>query len=207
MKMPSSSSSSSSEYSVWIWMTVGIVGYKLCASAIEVYGFCDAWNRISRTHRADMKNIRLAKTRLFQRRIRIDEAVTTQPFRSNMKKAQQQLSHERTRAVSSTCGSSDVETCCPICLSDFQDGEMVSVSSSSQPLACRHLFHKDCLGAWLSKHNSCPVCRFEMLSAVEPVPSSTLSSSSAESSHGQLASQILFPESTAGFYSAVLVNR
>lgn len=46
---------------------------------------------------------------------------------------------------------------CPICLSDFQDGDKVRVL----PL-CNHGFHKKCVDAWLSDHSSCPTCRAEL---------------------------------------------
>ncbi|KAJ7524440.1 hypothetical protein O6H91_17G006200 [Diphasiastrum complanatum] len=43
---------------------------------------------------------------------------------------------------------------CMICLSDFQDGEMVRLL----PI-CGHLFHVQCVDVWLHLHTSCPACR------------------------------------------------
>ena len=29
-------------------------------------------------------------------------------------------------------------------------------------MPCSHLFHDECLVPWLERHNTCPVCRFEL---------------------------------------------
>ena len=46
---------------------------------------------------------------------------------------------------------------CPVCLEDVEAGEMVR-----QLPACRHLFHADCVDAWLRAHRTCPLCRCEL---------------------------------------------
>lgn len=46
----------------------------------------------------------------------------------------------------------DVE--CYICLVDFEVGD-----SYRKVMACKHIFHEDCLKAWLNKERSCPVCK------------------------------------------------
>jgi hypothetical protein len=43
---------------------------------------------------------------------------------------------------------------CCICLSIFQDNEMVRVL-----LECKHVYHSECLDMWISVHPSCPLCR------------------------------------------------
>ena len=61
-------------------------------------------------------------------------------------------------------GTKDLETTskeegddgCPVCLSGYQSGDEVSWSTNT---ACEHLFHKDCIHAWLLKHYDCPMCR------------------------------------------------
>lgn len=48
------------------------------------------------------------------------------------------------------------ENICSVCKEEFQIGNF------SITLPCRHYFHKDCISPWLSQHNSCPICRFEL---------------------------------------------
>uniref|UniRef100_I1R295 RING-type domain-containing protein n=1 Tax=Oryza glaberrima TaxID=4538 RepID=I1R295_ORYGL len=46
------------------------------------------------------------------------------------------------------------EAMCPVCLSEFGDGEAVRVLPE-----CMHYFHVDCIGTWLRANTSCPLCR------------------------------------------------
>jgi E3 ubiquitin-protein ligase ATL10/75/76/77/78 len=45
-------------------------------------------------------------------------------------------------------------TDCPICLSEFADGEKLRVIPK-----CSHSFHVECIDQWLFSHSTCPVCR------------------------------------------------
>ncbi|XP_072395842.1 E3 ubiquitin-protein ligase RNF181 [Diabrotica undecimpunctata] len=45
---------------------------------------------------------------------------------------------------------------CPVCLKEHSKGE------TAKKLPCGHLFHTECIMPWLSKTNSCPLCRFEL---------------------------------------------
>ncbi|KAA8491771.1 E3 ubiquitin-protein ligase RING1 [Porphyridium purpureum] len=52
----------------------------------------------------------------------------------------------------------DLEKCseCVVCREAFQ------VGSEALKLPCGHLFDPDCILPWLSRHNNCPQCRFEL---------------------------------------------
>jgi len=43
--------------------------------------------------------------------------------------------------------------CCPVCQEDYNAGETLV------KLPCGHEYHRDCVTSWLTKHNSCPMCR------------------------------------------------
>eukprot|EP01012_Entosiphon_sulcatum_P006213 TRINITY_DN12915_c0_g1_i1.p1 TRINITY_DN12915_c0_g1~~TRINITY_DN12915_c0_g1_i1.p1 ORF type:complete len:169 (+),score=8.20 TRINITY_DN12915_c0_g1_i1:37-507(+) len=48
---------------------------------------------------------------------------------------------------------------CSICLDEHEVGGRGIV------LPCSHVYHKDCLVPWLSQHNTCPMCRLELVAA------------------------------------------
>jgi hypothetical protein len=51
--------------------------------------------------------------------------------------------------------SHSCEECC-LCLEEYTRGEEVL------KLHCRHLFHEGCLGPWLTKSLTCPLCKAEV---------------------------------------------
>ncbi|CAH0393745.1 unnamed protein product [Bemisia tabaci] len=51
---------------------------------------------------------------------------------------------------------SSEESQCSVCLKNF------SVNEIAKKLPCKHFFHPSCILPWLSKTNSCPVCRHEL---------------------------------------------
>ena len=56
------------------------------------------------------------------------------------------------KEIASTC------TVCVICLEDFKNGQSCQVFPS-----CNHVFHSNCIGYWLKKSPTCPICRVPVM--------------------------------------------
>eukprot|EP00980_Cylindrotheca_fusiformis_P003416 scaffold763_cov98-Cylindrotheca_fusiformis.AAC.1 len=50
---------------------------------------------------------------------------------------------------------------CSICLELYKAGDTICVSKSPD---CDHVFHEECISAWLSTHDHCPLCRVDLMS-------------------------------------------
>ncbi|KAI4317308.1 hypothetical protein L6164_025187 [Bauhinia variegata] len=48
---------------------------------------------------------------------------------------------------------------CAVCLAEFQDYDRLRLLPK-----CNHVFHTDCIDAWLSSHATCPLCRAKLTS-------------------------------------------
>ena len=46
---------------------------------------------------------------------------------------------------------------CTICLEHFNENELL------YELSCNHSYHKECIDDWLSKKNTCPLCRLNLI--------------------------------------------
>ncbi|XP_071723644.1 RING-H2 finger protein ATL11-like [Rutidosis leptorrhynchoides] len=55
---------------------------------------------------------------------------------------------------------------CSVCLNEFEDDETLRLIPT-----CSHVFHPDCIDAWLKFHDTCPVCRTNLA----PKPSEIIS--------------------------------
>ncbi|CAI0391952.1 unnamed protein product [Linum tenue] len=69
---------------------------------------------------------------------------------------------------------------CAVCLSEFHDGETLRFIPK-----CDHVFHPECIDAWLESHATCPVCRASFAprdgsTAVEPETIAPASASDLE---------------------------
>lgn len=47
---------------------------------------------------------------------------------------------------------------CAVCLNEFEDEETLRLIPK-----CDHVFHPECIDAWLGSHTTCPVCRADLL--------------------------------------------
>ncbi|KAL6876441.1 hypothetical protein ACP4OV_013013 [Aristida adscensionis] len=65
-------------------------------------------------------------------------------------------------AAKGGAGGDGSSVLCAVCLEDVRAGEMVR-----RLPACAHLFHVDCVDAWLRSHRTCPLCR-RALSPAKP---------------------------------------
>ena len=154
---------------IWVWVTVVPIGFysalSVVSNAVDYYNFVMAWNLISRTHRMDLELLHFRKNQTIQRRIAVKKALITRPYRDIF---------------------FPKEASCPICLADFKPSEPVSCCcdrnnnrSKLNSSPCSHMFHEECLSAWLQNHSNCPCCRHEILPLFEE-PSRHLASIPAE---------------------------
>jgi len=61
---------------------------------------------------------------------------------------------------------------CSICLCEYEEGENLS------KLPCGHVYHTDCVTAWVDNHTRCPLCNFDLMEEVEEGGATTPSSNS-----------------------------
>jgi len=69
-----------------------------------------------------------------------------------------QEDHEGMEAASSrntnTCKFTTIQKCCPICINEFNSGDILKVLPP-----CQHSFHSECIIQWLTEcKNCCPIC-------------------------------------------------
>ncbi|KAL5835608.1 hypothetical protein ACOSQ3_015166 [Xanthoceras sorbifolium] len=71
---------------------------------------------------------------------------------------------------------------CAVCLCEFEDDETLRLIPK-----CDHVFHPECIDAWLSSHTTCPVCRSNLSPQPgESVPQSPLHELDVEAQNGDV---------------------
>ncbi|KAG6538461.1 RING-H2 finger protein ATL38-like [Zingiber officinale] len=66
------------------------------------------------------------------------------------------MTYEEAKAVRE--GSDTLE--CAVCISEFEEEEVIRLLPG-----CCHVFHTECIDAWLADHATCPVCRADLVAA------------------------------------------
>ncbi|TVU29573.1 hypothetical protein EJB05_21147, partial [Eragrostis curvula] len=70
----------------------------------------------------------------------------------------------RHRIVAARDGDGDDALECSVCLLEFDDDDALRLLPT-----CPHAFHPECIGLWLERHATCPLCRASLLDA-PPAP-------------------------------------
>lgn len=86
------------------------------------------------------------------------ESAEREGERPTGKKAFEKLNRfklEKTKCKTKDNGELELPTCI-VCISNIE------LNSDTLLLPCGHMFHEECIKTWLVKHNTCPVCRFEL---------------------------------------------
>ena len=184
---------------MWTALGLSVYGLRLCKNALELYWVSLAWNRRRnrRNESNDEHELGPTKRSVEKRKVQIERALTTMTFGQLQKQISEsgdccdrgKNEHADTKqttnegpqnengstnpsTLSSSCTTTTMvlhpplEKTCVICLEDFENDDRISFSNSG----CKHIFHTECLQAWLEKHTSCPTCRNRMLPDPEPMP-------------------------------------
>ncbi|KAB1219989.1 RING-H2 finger protein ATL11 [Morella rubra] len=69
---------------------------------------------------------------------------------------------------------------CAVCLNEFEDDETLRLLPK-----CSHVFHTECIDAWLASHNTCPVCRANLVTRPGEIPSAFIDIPEPDNESGQ----------------------
>lgn len=79
---------------------------------------------------------------------------------------QQDLNPEDTGKSQLDSSSTSLYTCSICC-------ENIEIGSMAVRIPCSHLYHANCIATWLSKFNTCPICRFTLPTLVDFITAPT----------------------------------
>jgi RING-finger-containing ubiquitin ligase len=88
--------------------------------------------------------------------------------------------------------SDNDEILCTICLTSIEDGDRVGV------LTCDHLFHSECLKAWIKRKNTCPLCQTPNIAKEKEVATNELDGGSSSSSSNSTGENDMDPPRNGG---------
>jgi hypothetical protein len=80
----------------------------------------------------------------------------------------QEIESTTTELIYNDISSNMISTQCPISFDDFRNGERVL-----QIRDCGHIFKPDELRRWLTRHQNCPVCRYDLRTNIGRPPNTT----------------------------------
>ncbi|KAF7129025.1 hypothetical protein RHSIM_Rhsim10G0169600 [Rhododendron simsii] len=73
---------------------------------------------------------------------------------------------------------------CAVCIAEFENDDALRLLPK-----CDHVFHPECIDAWLASHSTCPVCRANLAPSQEELGQVTESTQSSESDGAQNQNQ------------------
>ncbi|KAI4320884.1 hypothetical protein MLD38_034320 [Melastoma candidum] len=89
-------------------------------------------------------------------RVNIDCLVINQPMDHQMTPADEAAIGALERVEAPDEGCEESAGCCCICL------EEMTSEAEKRMMPCKHVYHEDCIVAWLKKSHLCPLCRFPL---------------------------------------------
>jgi hypothetical protein len=138
---------------LFLTLVLTYVSLAVIVNLFNCYKFVVAWNLIAQTQN-DMSFMNLPPVPPPPQ-----STTTSTTARSRMRHLWQQNRNNNHKACL-VVPAHMKHLCCPICLNDFFEQELVSGCDDG----CQSWFHKECLAEWLDRADSCPCCRRDMTS-------------------------------------------
>lgn len=98
---------------------------------------------------------------ILQQVVTIQSAMEDQQNQGPPPAATSALDELRRKAITIDENSSWLKESCVICQTSYEANDIIATLNEDVQ-TCQHVFHLDCIVPWLQRHNSCPVCRYEL---------------------------------------------